>query len=58
MRLKKSETSGLLSPIQSAAEVAVGVIRSWLDEHDRPSEVVLCAFNAAAVSALSAELEA
>ena len=32
-------------PIEPAAEIAVAEVRAWLDGHDRPSSVTLCAFN-------------
>jgi O-acetyl-ADP-ribose deacetylase (regulator of RNase III) len=45
-------------PIGAAAEVAVAAVRAWLDTHERPREVVLCAFNSESALAILAELDA
>lgn len=45
-------------PTDRAARVAVGAIRAEQDLPDRPSEVILCAFNPEAADVLRAALEA
>ena len=32
-------------PIEPAADIAAAEIRAWMDVHERPSHVVVCAFN-------------
>lgn len=44
-------------PVERAARIAVDAIRSELDRPDRPVEVVLCAFSAAAADVLRAALD-
>lgn len=44
-------------PVERAARIAVDAIRAELDRPDRPAEVVLCAFSAAAADVLRAALD-
>ena len=43
-------------PIEPAAEIAVTEIRAWIDVHDRPSLVVLCAFDDTSTAAIERAL--
>lgn len=45
-------------PIGAAAEVAVTAVGAWLDAHEWPREVVLCAFNTESATAMRRELDA
>jgi len=44
-------------PIEPAAEIAVAEIRSWTEAHDRPTRIVLCAFNDVSAAAIERALD-